>query len=153
VAPRSRSWKSLSPGRRRSWIASHGGEGDAARRENRARAAYEGGARQTPAQRGHEPSIVRAGRTISAYFGPTATYRDVRRPNRAEARRLGRYDALVGRLSRGEITGAEFRRRVRSWRPVAGEQLASDPDAVLAALEQRRAADLELFSYSSGRAA
>lgn len=88
----------------------------------------------------------------SGFFGPEAEFRDMRRPNRAEARRLGRYNSLVGQLSRGQISGTEFERRVRSWKPLAGQRLASDPKAVLARLESLRAADIELIVYVSGRA-
>jgi hypothetical protein len=42
---------------------------------------------------------------------------------------------------------------VRGWRPIVGERFLSDPDAVLALLEDRRASDLEVFYYESGRAA
>jgi len=71
---------------------------------------------------------------------------------RRDLRRAGRYDSLVGKLEEHRITPAEFRRRVRSWRPIAGFRFLSDPDAVLALLEERRASDQEVFVYSSGRA-
>jgi hypothetical protein len=73
--------------------------------------------------------------------------------DRAEARRLGRYDALVSQLSSGRISSAEFERRARALRPFRGEHFASDPNAVLARLDQLRAGDRETFVYRSGRAA
>jgi hypothetical protein len=147
-------WKALSPRTRARWVSEHGGESkDPARREAQAQAAYESGAQISRAEAGHEPARVRAGRAISAMFGDSAEFRSVRSPTRGETRRLGRYDALVRQLREGKIGGAAFERRVRSWRPVGGQRLASDPDAVLARLDERRAADLELFEYVAGRAA
>jgi hypothetical protein len=150
---RDRDWNRLSASSRRRWTAALGGRGTPERRAERARAAYEGGAHLTPEQRGHEPAEVRAGRTISALFGDDASYREVSHLNRAETARLARYNGLVGQLAQGQISPAEFERRVRSWRPVAGERLASNPEAVLARLEQRRAEDAELVYYVSGRTA
>jgi hypothetical protein len=72
--------------------------------------------------------------------------------NRRDLRRAGRYDNLVNQLYEGRITSASFERRVRGWRPIAEYTFLSDPDAVLAILEERRAADLEVFHYESGRA-
>jgi hypothetical protein len=72
------------------------------------------------------------------------TYRDLKR--------AGRYDSLVGKLQEHRFTPAEFRRRIRSWRQIAGFRFLSDPDAVLALLDERRASDQEVFVYSSGRA-
>jgi len=72
--------------------------------------------------------------------------------NRRDLRRAGRYDNLVNQLNEGRITSASFERRVGTWRPIAGYTFLADPDAVLAILEERRAADLEVFHYESGRA-
>ena len=69
-----------------------------------------------------------------------------------DLKRAGRYDSLVGKLEENRIAPAEFRRRVRSWRPIAGFRFLSDPAAVLALLDERRASDQEVFVYSSGRA-
>lgn len=69
-----------------------------------------------------------------------------------DLKRAGRYDSLVGKLQEHRITPAEFRRRIRSWRPIAGFRFLSDPNAVLALLDERRASDQEVFVYSSGRA-
>jgi hypothetical protein len=71
---------------------------------------------------------------------------------RRDLRRAGRYDHLVRQLDEGRLSPVVFRRRVRSWRPIAGMQFLADPDAVLALLEERRAGDLEVFVYDSGRA-
>ena len=128
----------------RHWPSPHpGGE---------ARAAYESGVPLTAAQRGHEPTIVRARRACRPCSGTAPTF-ETAEPTRGETQRLARYNALVGQLAEGKISGTEFQRKVESWRPVAGQRLASDPDAVLARLEQRRAEDRELFEYRSGRAA
>jgi hypothetical protein len=73
--------------------------------------------------------------------------------SRRDAQRAGRYMALVGRLANREIGPDTFRRRVHSWRPLPGGlRFLADPDAVLAFIEVRRAADVELFVYESGRA-
>jgi len=71
--------------------------------------------------------------------------------SRRELSRAGRYGDLVAKLDRGRITPAVFRRRVRSWRPIAGYSFLSNSDAVLALIEQRRANDREIFYYDSGR--
>ena len=71
--------------------------------------------------------------------------------SRGDLRRAGRYQNLVRLLSEGRMTPAEFRRRVRSWRPIAGFTFLSDPDAVLAQLDEQRAGDQDVFYYSSGR--
>jgi hypothetical protein len=72
--------------------------------------------------------------------------------SRADTRRAARYEGLVGQLRDGKITPATFERRVSSWRPIAGYRFLSDPYAVLAILEERRAQDQEIFVYDSGRA-
>ena len=151
--PAPRNWSRLSAGSRRRWIAALGGKGSPVRRAKRAAQAYEAGAHLRPEQRGHESSAVRQARSISGFVGPGARFVDFRAPNRGDLRRLARYDALVGQLSRGQITNAEFRRKVSSWRPIAGQGLTSDPDAVLARLDELRAQDQETFHYYSGRAA
>jgi hypothetical protein len=71
---------------------------------------------------------------------------------RRDLRRAGRYDSLINQLDEGRILPTEFRRRVRSWRPIADFRFLSDPDAVLALLEELRASDQEVFVYTSGRA-
>lgn len=68
-----------------------------------------------------------------------------------DLRRAGYYDHLVNLLASGQMAPSEFRRRVSSWRPIAGERFLSDPDAVLALLDQLRAEDRETFVYDSGR--
>jgi hypothetical protein len=70
---------------------------------------------------------------------------------RREARRAGAYEALVGKLDRGQITPAEFRRRVGHYKSVAGHTLLADPGAVIALLDTLRTEDRELFFYESGR--
>jgi len=67
--------------------------------------------------------------------------------SRRDRSRAGRYADLVGKLDAGRIAGAEFRRRVGRWKPIAGERFLADPEAVLAILEQRRAQDVEVFVY------
>lgn len=68
-----------------------------------------------------------------------------------EARRLGRYDGLVGQLSEGALDPGAFERRVSRWAPVQGERLLSDPAAVLALLDQLRAEGIEPFVYEVRR--
>jgi hypothetical protein len=73
-----------------------------------------------------------------------------------EGRRVARYLSLAGRLADYPKNGfrrAEFARKVSAWRPLPnGMRFLADPDAVLALVEQRRALDLEVFYYESGRA-
>jgi len=71
--------------------------------------------------------------------------------SRRDLTRAGSYEELVKRLENGRIRPADFHRRVASWRPIAGHRFLSDPDAVLAILEGRRAQDKEVFYYDSGR--
>jgi len=74
--------------------------------------------------------------------------------DRRTAARIGRYDHLVRELAEGRLTGPEFQRRVGSWRPLpGGERFESNPSAVLAVIEERRASGLETFIYTSKRAA
>ena len=72
--------------------------------------------------------------------------------SRRDTRRAGRYEGLVAQLRQGRLTSATFRRRIASWKPIAGYTFLSDPDAVLAILDQLRAEDRETFHYESGRA-
>jgi hypothetical protein len=71
--------------------------------------------------------------------------------SRRDVRRAARYGAFVSNLANGRISPAEFRRRIRTWRPIAGFRFLSDPDAVLALIEELRAADIEPFYYEAGR--
>jgi hypothetical protein len=71
--------------------------------------------------------------------------------SRRDVSRAARYDAFVSNLANGRILPAEFRRKIRAWRPIAGFRFLSDPDAVLALIEELRAADIELFYYEPGR--
>ena len=73
--------------------------------------------------------------------------------SRRQLSRAGRYADLVSKLDDGRISSKDFRRRVRRWRSIEGFAFLSDPDAVLALLEQRRANDYEIFVYDSGRSA
>jgi hypothetical protein len=94
---------------------------------------------------------VRAGRSISALLDRRDPWATLEAPSPGEARRAARYGALVSQLAAGRLSSADFRRRVESWRPLRSERFLADPDRVLAELEVRRAADVELFHYSSGR--
>lgn len=152
VAP-GRDWRSLARGSRRRWVGAYGGTGTPAQRAERARAVYESGAHLPAGHTGHEPAAVRQARAMSTYLGPEARFSVPDNLTRSEARRLARYDSLVGQLSRGRISRRDFQRRVGNWRPFRGQRLASDPAAVLAALDRRRDEELELFEYRSGRAA
>jgi hypothetical protein len=90
---------------------------------------------------------------ISLMIGAPPRFVIIEALSRRDLRRAGRYDHLVRQLDEGRISPAAFQRRVRGWRPIVGERFLSDPDAVLALLEDRRASDLEVFYYESGRAA
>jgi hypothetical protein len=72
-----------------------------------------------------------------------------------EAVRIGRYLELTRKLREGRITPADFRARVRRWRPVAGMSFLSDPRRVLALLQLHGSDDLEFYSTRGlrGRAA
>lgn len=59
----------------------------------------------------------------------------------------GKYDSLVAQLMRGRIGPAEFRDEVAKLPTFRGRKLASNPDAVLARVEQRRALEEEVFIY------
>jgi hypothetical protein len=75
----------------------------------------------------------------------------IQSPTRGEVRRAGTYQSLTAQLRSGRISPTAFRRRVSRWAPIAGHGFLADPDAVLAIIEARRAADDELFIYQSGR--
>ena len=96
---------------------------------------------------------MRAGRSETAFFGADARFVELGGLDRAEARRLGRYNSMVRQLHDGRISKAQFRSRARALRPIRAERLASDPDAVLARIDELRALDIEPFRYQSGRAA
>ncbi len=148
-----RRWSSLAAGTRRRWVSAFGGQGTPTQRAARAQRHYEAG-EHLPAERtGHEPAGVRAGRQTSAFVGDRAEFVVFRYLSRSEARRLARYDSVVSQLARGRLSDREFERRISGWRPFRGERFASNPQAVLAALDRRRDEELELFEYRSGRAA
>jgi hypothetical protein len=88
---------------------------------------------------------------MPAMFDGPPRWVDLGNLSRAEARRVGRYNALVRQLADGKLSPAAFRRRVSSWRPFRDEHFLSDPDAVLALLEGRRSSDEEPFYYERGR--
>jgi hypothetical protein len=152
VPARGRDWEDLGRGREH-WLAAYGGKGTPAQREARARRAYETGAVLRRPQAGHEPEAVRAGRSATAFLGDGAAFVELGGLDRAEARRVGRYDALVSQLASGRISPTEFERRSRALRPIRGERFSSDPNAVLTRLDVLRARDRETFVYRSGRAA
>lgn len=147
------SWAALAPKTRARWRAAYGGRGTPGQRDARAERAYEGGARISRTHAGHEPAATRATRSMSGFVGAEARLVDFHGLDRAEARRLGRHNALVAQLASGQIGTAEFERRTRAFRPLRGERLASNAAAVLARLDQLRAEDHEPFAYSPGRAA
>lgn len=104
-------------------------------------------ARQATGHYGHPERPPR----ISLMVGEPPRFLILEGLSRSQLRRAGRYGDLVSKLERGRIDAATFRRRVRSWRPLEGFRFLSDPDAVLALLESRRAHDREVFVYDSGR--
>ena len=103
----------------------------------------------------HERTEVRQQRTVSAFInGPQGPrYVEMAGLSRRDVSRAARYDALVSNLKQGRISASAFKRRVSSWRPIAGYTFVSDPAAALAIAEARRAADQEPFVYRNGRAA
>ncbi len=144
-------WNSLSPRTRDRWISRFGGRGSREMRERRGRAAYELGARISRAEAGHEPAGVRERTTISLLVDDQARFVELAGLHRAERRRVARYDALVSNLLQGRLRPAAFRARVSSWRPVAGFRFLSDPDAVVAILDERRESGEETFVYRGRR--
>jgi hypothetical protein len=91
--------------------------------------------------------------SISIIVGGPPRFLIVQGLSRRDTRRAARYGSLVSQLDDGAISGRAFSRRVGAWRPIVGYRFLSDPDAVLAIIEQRRAEDAEIFVYESGRAA
>lgn len=71
--------------------------------------------------------------------------------SRGEARRVARYDSLLGHLAAGDISGAAFRRRVSSWAAIRGERFLADPDLALALLSERAEGGESLFRYEGRR--
>ena len=71
--------------------------------------------------------------------------------SRGDMRRATRYDAFTNALVRGQMSDAAFRRRIGSWRPIAGEKFLADPAAVRVLIAARKAGDDETFLCSSGR--
>ena len=53
------------------------------------------------------------------------------RVSRREMQRVVAHHHLIDRLDRGEISPAEFRRRVRRWEPFQGRRFVSDPALAL----------------------
>jgi hypothetical protein len=90
---------------------------------------------------------------MSAFVGPGGDPAMFEGLSRRDASRLARYNSLTGQLAQGTLSPRAFERRVSAWRPVGGQQLTSDPAAVLARLDQLRAGDQELFRYRRSRAA
>lgn len=89
--------------------------------------------------------------SISLYLDEPPRYTIIEGLSRRDTRRAARHGALIGLLAERTMRPAEFRRRVSSWRPVAGYRFLADPDAVLALIEQLRAEDREVFYYDPGR--
>lgn len=69
-----REWGSLASGTRRCWVGAYGGTDPPAQRAERARAAYESGARLPAGHTGHEPASVRIGRPLLVYLGPEGRF-------------------------------------------------------------------------------
>ena len=101
---------------------------------------------------GHESVAEREARRMSLLLDAPPLYAELGALGRRDRSRVARYDALVSNLAQGRITAAAFRRRVSRWAPIGDQRFLADPAAVLALLEQRRAAGLDTFLYE-GRAA
>jgi hypothetical protein len=96
---------------------------------------------------GHESAARREQIRISALVAGPDRYIELDGLTRRDRVRVARYNALVSNLAQGNISPAAFRRRVSRWQTIAGHRFLADPDAVLALMEQRRAADQETFTY------
>lgn len=90
--------------------------------------------------------------TISLMVEDPPRFVVIETDNRRDLKRAARYDNLVSLLANGRVSPVAFRKRIGSWRPIAHMRFLSDPDAVLVIIEARRAGELDLFVYSSGRA-
>lgn len=100
---------------------------------------------------GHpKPGDVRP--TVSLLVADPPRFVVIETDNRRDLKRAARYDNLVSQLASGRLSPKAFQRRVGASRPIAGNAFLSDPEAVLAIIESRRAGELDLFIYSSGRA-
>lgn len=127
-----RDWSGLAAGTKRRWVSAFGGPRNlgAERRGERARVAYEGG-EQLPVERtGHAgPYAV----VFAELVTTTGVHQHVRVTTRVEGRRAGEYQSDVGRLLGGHLEPVAFRARWRQRvRTVAGFEVESDPDRVLA---------------------
>lgn len=91
------------------------------------------------------------GRTMSVLLDGPARYVELSGLSRGEARRLARYDSLLGQLGSGKLRAAEFERRVSGWRPIRGLRFLANADAALVLVEERRAEDVDVFHYDPGR--
>jgi len=72
-------------------------------------------------------------------------------PSRRERSRIARWNSLAGQLVDGEMTSSEFRRRIRTWRPIRDDRFESNPELVLAILDARRIAGDSVFIYEGRR--
>ena len=97
---------------------------------------------------GHRPPPVAMAMSALVEPGMFVRFEEL---TRSEARRVARYDSLLGQLDQGLLSPSAFRRRVRSWRPIRGERFLSDAEAALAILDMRRAAGDEVFVYEGRR--
>lgn len=128
-----------------------GGRSSREMRERRGRAAYQSGAKISRAEAGHESAAAREHTTISVLVDDPPRFVELAGLSRAERRRVARYDALVSNLLQGRLRPAAFRARVSSWRPIAGFRFLTDPDAVVAILDDRRQSGEETFVYRGRR--
>lgn len=75
----------------------------------------------------------------------------VENPDRAERRRLGRFNARVAELVEGQLSARRFERMIAGWRPLRGMAFENDPEIILATLDIRRQVGEELFIYEGRR--
>jgi len=75
----------------------------------------------------------------------------VENPDRAERRRLGRFNARVGELVEGQLSARRFERQVGGWRPLRGMRFENNPAVVLEIVEANRPPDQEVFVHERRR--
>ena len=99
---------------------------------------------------GHEP-VAAPERVMLALFDGPPRWVELHGLTRGEARRVARYDSLLGHLAAGDVSGSAFRRRVSAWAPLRGERFLADPETVRALLVERAEAGEALFRYEGRR--
>lgn len=99
---------------------------------------------------GHESEAARRATRMSVIVreGRFVEFGDL---SRSDRRRIARWNALASNLATGDLSPADFRRRVRAWAPIGDEVFEWDPDLVVGVLAGRREAGESTFIYRGRR--